>query len=81
MYIFKRLTRGVQKVLQIDIQKIHKALEFDFILFNPSKYSPLAATHSETPQSSPPLVYPPDTDILHFPLHFWRYNVYLKTFF
>jgi len=24
-------TRGVQKVLQIDIQKIHKALEFDFI--------------------------------------------------
>jgi len=26
-----RYTRGVQKVLQIDIQKIHKALEFDFI--------------------------------------------------
>jgi len=24
-------TRGVQKVLQIAIQKIHKALEFDFI--------------------------------------------------
>jgi len=24
-------TRGVQKVLQIDIQKIHKELEFDFI--------------------------------------------------
>jgi len=24
-------TRGVQKVLQIDIQKIHIALEFDFI--------------------------------------------------
>jgi len=24
-------TRGVQKVLQIDIQKIHKALEFYFI--------------------------------------------------
>jgi len=24
-------TRGVQKVLQIDIQKIHKALEFDLI--------------------------------------------------
>jgi len=24
-------TRGVQKVLQIDIHKIHKALEFDFI--------------------------------------------------
>jgi len=24
-------TKGVQKVLQIDIQKIHKALEFDFI--------------------------------------------------
>jgi len=27
------------------------------------------------------LVYPPDTDILHFPLHFWSYNVYLTTFF
>jgi len=24
-------TRGVQKVLQIDIEKIHKALQFDFI--------------------------------------------------
>jgi len=24
-------TRGVQNVLQIEIQKIHKALEFDFI--------------------------------------------------
>jgi len=24
-------TTGVKKVLQIDIQKIHKALEFDFI--------------------------------------------------
>jgi len=24
-------TRGVQKVLQIEIQKIYKALEFDFI--------------------------------------------------
>jgi len=24
-------TRGVQKVLQVDIQKIHKALVFDFI--------------------------------------------------
>jgi len=40
VYIY---TRGVQKVLQIDFQKIHKALEFDFI--NPSKYSPLAAMH------------------------------------
>jgi len=27
----REYTRGVQKVLQIDIQKIHKALEFDFI--------------------------------------------------
>jgi len=27
----KNNTRGVQKVLEIDIQKIHKALEFDLI--------------------------------------------------
>jgi len=27
----EKRTRGVQKVLQIDIQKIHKALEFDLI--------------------------------------------------
>jgi len=30
-YTVLSYTRGVQKVLQIDIQKIHKALEFDFI--------------------------------------------------
>jgi len=29
--MYNMYTRGVQKVLQIDIQKIHKALEFDFI--------------------------------------------------
>jgi len=31
MSINFKFTRGVQKVLQIDIQKIHKALEFGFI--------------------------------------------------
>jgi len=32
-FFFKLIidTRVVQKVLQVDIQKIHKALEFDFI--------------------------------------------------
>jgi len=31
IFLTYETTRGVQKVLQIDIQKIHKALEFDLI--------------------------------------------------
>jgi len=31
IHLTRHYTKGVQNVLQIDIQKIHKALEFDFI--------------------------------------------------